>query len=88
MRDCHFSLINCQPRLSGALFCNSELKQVTFLTTPTAWVTSEDWVKGCDWWKTSILLPVDVRVVKNLTCLIKLTIIIPPQTGEVIRLNT
>ena len=57
------------------LFCwrdsynNSELKQVTFLTTRTAWVTSEDWVKGCDWWKTSILLPVDVRVVKNVTCL-------------------
>jgi hypothetical protein len=47
---------------------NSELKQVTFLTTRTAWVTSEDWVKGCDWWKTSILLPVDVRVVKNVTC--------------------
>jgi hypothetical protein len=36
----------------------SELKQVTFLTTRTAWVTSEDWVKGCDWWKTSTLLPV------------------------------
>jgi hypothetical protein len=47
----------------------SEVKQVTFLTTRTAWVTSEDWVKGCDWWKTSILLPVDVRVVKNVTCL-------------------
>jgi hypothetical protein len=47
----------------------SELKQVTFLTTRTAWVTSEDWVKGCDWWKTSILLPVDVRAVKNVTCL-------------------
>jgi hypothetical protein len=30
---------------------NSELKQVTFLTTRTAWVTSKDWVKGCDWWK-------------------------------------
>jgi hypothetical protein len=50
---------------------NSELKQVTFLTTRTAWVTSwsEDWVKGCDWWKTSTLLPVYVRVVKNVTCL-------------------
>jgi hypothetical protein len=47
---------------------NSEFKQVTFLTTRTAWVTSEDWVKGCDWWKTSTLLPVDVRVVKNVTC--------------------
>ena len=47
----------------------SELKQVTILTTQTAWVTSEDWVKGCDWWKTSTLLPVDVRVVKNVTCL-------------------
>ena len=22
MRDCHLSLINCQPRLSGALSCN------------------------------------------------------------------
>jgi hypothetical protein len=42
---------------------------VTFLTTRTARVTSEDWVKGCDWWKTSTLLPVDVRVVKNVTCL-------------------
>jgi hypothetical protein len=42
---------------------------VTFLPTRTAWVTSEDWVKGCDWWKTSTLLPVDVRVVKNVTCL-------------------
>jgi hypothetical protein len=49
----------------------SELKQVTFLTTRTARVTSEDWVKGCDWLKTSTLLPVDVdvRVVKNVTCL-------------------
>jgi hypothetical protein len=45
----------------------SELKQVTFLTTRTAWVTSEDWVKGCDWWKTSTLLPVGVHVVKNVT---------------------
>ena len=51
------------------MLINSELKQVTFLTTRTAWVTSEDWVKGCDWWKTSTLLPVDVRVVKNVTCL-------------------
>ena len=48
---------------------NSELKQVTFLTTRTARVTLKDWVKGCDWRKTSTLLPVDVRVVKNVTCL-------------------
>jgi hypothetical protein len=43
----------------------SELKQVTFLTTRTARVTSKDWVKGCDWRKTSTLLPVDVRVAKT-----------------------
>jgi hypothetical protein len=33
----------------GKSLPNSELKQVTFLTTRTARVTSEDWVKGCDW---------------------------------------
>jgi hypothetical protein len=54
----------------------SELKQVTFLTTRTAWVTSEDWVKDCYWWKTSTLLPVGVRVVKNVTCLSSLLSII------------
>ena len=27
----------------------SELKQVTFLTKRTAYVTLEDWVKGYDW---------------------------------------
>jgi hypothetical protein len=52
----------------------SGLKQATFLTTRTAWVSSEDWVKGCDWWKTSTLLPVDVRAVKNVTCLSSLLV--------------
>jgi hypothetical protein len=47
---------------------------VTFLTTRTAWVTSEDWVKGCVWWKTSTLLPVNVRLVKNVTCLSSLIV--------------
>jgi hypothetical protein len=45
----------------------SELKQATFLTTRTAWVTSKDWVKNVDWLITSNLLPVNVRVVKNVT---------------------
>ena len=43
----------------------SELKQATFLTTRTAWVTLKDWVKNVDWLITSNLLPGDVRVVKN-----------------------
>jgi hypothetical protein len=42
----------------------SELKQATFLTTRTAWVTLKDWVKNVDWLITSNLLPVNVRVVK------------------------
>jgi hypothetical protein len=47
----------------------STLKQATFLTTRTARVTLKDWVKNVDWLMTSNLLPVNVRVVKNVSCL-------------------
>ena len=55
--------------LGSRVACNRELKQPTFLTTRTARVTSKDWAKNCDWLITSNLLPVDVRVVKNVACL-------------------
>jgi hypothetical protein len=51
------------------LLDSSELKQATFLTTRTAWVTLKDWVENVDWLITSNLLPVNVRVVKNVAWL-------------------
>jgi hypothetical protein len=74
-------VVSCERSVT---FHISELKQVTFLTTRTAWVTSEDRVKGCDWWKTSTLLPVDVRVVKNITCLSSLLF---SYQGEILLVN-
>jgi hypothetical protein len=35
-------------------------------------ITLKDWVKNVDWLITSNLLPVNVRVDKNVACLIKL----------------